>query len=105
MVAKPRIIGLFELIVWIAGLIYLAYINPNDMQHFTICPLSNLGIGFCPGCGLGLSISYIYNFEFAKSFQAHPIGIFAFSMILFRIGSIIVFNIKTIKVLKNKEIT
>lgn len=47
----------FEAFVWILGLAYLFLIHSPGETHFTICPLSNLGFEFCPGCGLGNSIS------------------------------------------------
>ncbi len=102
---KPKIIGLFELTVWIGALIYLALLNPYEIHHFSLCPLKNFGFDFCPGCGLGLSISYLFHFEFVKSFQTHLIGSFALVIIIYRIFCLIKFNIKTIKVFKNKENT
>lgn len=82
----------FEAMVWILGLFYLAFINSPDKTHFTICPLANLGIDFCPGCGLGNSISYLVRGEFNSSFHSHPLGIFALIIITFRIILIIKFN-------------
>jgi len=79
----------FEVIIWICGLTYLALINSPETTHFTICPLSNLGIEFCPGCGLGNSISYLFNCNIISSFQAHPLGIFALVIITLRITTII----------------
>lgn len=74
-----------EAIIWIAGLSYLAFINPISENHFTICPLKNLGFSFCPGCGLGGSISHIFRLEFIESFAAHPLGLFAFLILVYRI--------------------
>jgi hypothetical protein len=73
-----------EALIWFFGLITLALISP-DAGHFTICPLSNLGFDFCPGCGLGHSISLLFRGEFAKSFAAHPLGIFAVIILTYRI--------------------
>ena len=75
----------FEALIWIFGLIYLALINSPEASHFTVCPLANSGIYFCPGCGLGNSISYLFRGDFASSFRTHPLGIFALVIILFRI--------------------
>lgn len=82
----------FEAVSWITGVLFLAFFNPPGQIHFTICPLANLGIDFCPGCGLGNSISYILKGNLNASFAAHPLGAFALIIILFRIVSLIKFN-------------
>jgi hypothetical protein len=74
----------FEAIVWIIGLLTLALIDPGT-NHFSICPISNLGFDFCPGCGLGRSISLLFRGEFMESFAAHPLGIFAVIILTYRI--------------------
>lgn len=79
----------FEALVWISGLAYLIFIHSPGGAHFTICPLSNLGFEFCPGCGLGNSISYIFKGDFVASFHSHPLGIFALLIITLRIITII----------------
>ncbi len=71
--------------MWMAGLFYLMLIDPNSVHHFSFCPLKNLGFDFCPGCGLGLSISKIFHFDFYGSFQTHPLGVPALIIILNRI--------------------
>jgi hypothetical protein len=79
----------FEAFIWIAGLTYLILIfNPTE-THFTICPLSNLGFEFCPGCGLGKSIFYLFRGDVVSSFNSHPLGIFALLIISHRIISLI----------------
>lgn len=75
----------WEAIFWTAGLIYLFFVNPYQAQHFTLCPFHNLGITFCPGCGLGRSISFFYHADFFHSLKTHPLGIAAFILISFRI--------------------
>ncbi len=77
-----------ELIFWIGGLTYLAFMNPSE-THFSLCPIKNLGFSFCPGCGLGHSISYLFHGQVAKSFHHHPLGIFALVVILRRIFQLI----------------
>jgi hypothetical protein len=79
----------FEALIWISGLAYLLLVHSPGETHFTICPISNLGFKFCPGCGLGNSISYLFNGDFVSSFQAHPLGIFALIVISIRIFSLI----------------
>jgi len=79
-----NIVG-FEASIWIAALLYLALIHIPGNTHFTICPIKNLGFDFCPGCGLGNSVSYFFHGDFYRSFTAHPLGIFAVVVLLFRI--------------------
>ena len=79
----------FEAFVWISGLAYLLLCHSPGETHFTICPLAIIGIDFCPGCGLGNSISYLFNGDFVSSFQSHPLGIFALIIISIRIFSLI----------------
>ena len=78
-----------EAFVWLAGLMFLIFFHSPGESHFTICPLANLGLDFCPGCGLGNSISYLIKGEFISSFHSHPLGIFALIIIISRIISII----------------
>jgi len=78
----------FELIFWMAALVLLFTMVPAT-EHFTLCPLSNLGFSFCPGCGIGHSIHQAMWFNFSASFAAHPLGIFALIIILYRIISLI----------------
>jgi hypothetical protein len=74
---------------WIFGLFFLVFINSPETPHLTICPVSNLGFEFCPGCGLGNSISYLFRGNFEASIQSHPLGIVAFLTISYRIISLI----------------
>jgi hypothetical protein len=85
---KWSLVG-FEASAWIMGLAYLILIHTPGETHFTICPLSNLGFEFCPGCGLGNSISYIFKGDIIASFHSHPLGIFAFLIITLRVITII----------------
>ena len=75
----------FEALIWCAGLLVLAFSNPDTQTHFSICPLYNLGFDFCPGCGLGKSISLLFHGELIRSFAAHPLGIFAVIVLSYRI--------------------
>lgn len=75
----------WEAVFWLSGLIYLLFINPYQIQHFTLCPFHNLGISLCPGCGLGRSISFFYHGDILHSIKTHPLGIIAFILIAARI--------------------
>jgi hypothetical protein len=84
----------WEAVFWIIGLGYLFFINPYTQQHFTLCPFNNLGIDFCPGCGLGKSISLLYYGDIINSLKTHPLGIFALIIIVHRIISLLNKNSK-----------
>lgn len=74
-----------EALMWSAGLVYLVTINPYQVQKFTLCPFHNLGISFCPGCGLGRSIAFLFHGDLINSLSAHPLGIIALIIITSRI--------------------
>ncbi len=73
----------YEALIWLAGLSALAI--SDGTAHFTLCPLQNLGWDFCPGCGLGRSVSLLFHGQFSASVRAHPLGIFAVIILSFRI--------------------
>ena len=75
----------FELTAWIMGLVLLAFMNPGTDTHYSFCLFKFIGIKYCPGCGLGHSISYLFHGNFKASFNAHPLGLFAVIVILLRI--------------------
>lgn len=77
----------FEAFVWISGLSLLAFMPPGD-GHASLCPFNALGFGFCPGCGLGHSISWLFRGEIVQSFIAHPLGIAAVAILVWRIIAI-----------------
>lgn len=78
-----------EMLFWLAALVLLAC-NNNHTHHFTLCPLANLGFeNWCPGCGLGRSISHLLHGEFAESFKAHWFGLPALLLIFHRMYTII----------------
>jgi hypothetical protein len=77
-----------ELVIWLTALVVLALSNPV-YHHITLCPLDNLGFKYCPGCGLGRSISYLFRGDINASFRMHPLGIFALGIIGYRIIQII----------------
>ena len=86
-----KIVGV-EALIWMAALIFLALTAPVETAHFTICPFSATGIDFCPGCGLGRSVSYVLHGEFTNSLSVHPLGIFALIVLFTRIISLIKMN-------------
>jgi hypothetical protein len=80
----------FELIFWIAALVSLAFTNPAGPAHFSLCPLKAMGVTWCPGCGLGHAISWLFRGNIRNSFHAHWLGIPALCIILYRIYTLIV---------------
>lgn len=78
--AVPR-----EAYVWIAGLLAMATMDPAAEHLISLCPLDALGLGFCPGCGLGHAIAHLARGEFVASFHAHPLGGPAVLVLLHRI--------------------
>jgi hypothetical protein len=86
-----------EAFIWIFGLTFLFFI-PAGESHFTICPLKNAGIPFCPGCGLGQSIHYLFHLDFESSIAAHPLGILALAVITVRIITLIKKSFLSIKI-------
>ena len=84
----------FELFFWCGSLLVLAFCDPAG-EHYSLCFFKFAGVPFCPGCGLGHSISYIFHGDFRSSFHSHPLGIFAISVIVLRIyklTSLYIFN-------------
>ena len=60
--------------IWIIALAIPAFIEPDGGTHFSWCLFSNAGIEWCPGCGLGESIAWLYRGEIIASLRAHPLG-------------------------------
>ncbi|MGY3054546.1 hypothetical protein ACVWYG_002753 [Pedobacter sp. UYEF25] len=78
-----------ELVFWLTALMSLA-ISDLSVHNFTLCPLANLGLeAWCPGCGLGRSISALLHGSFRQSFQQHWFGLPAFLIILYRITQLL----------------
>jgi len=81
----------FELIALALGLLLAASIVPGSDEP-TFCLFNRSGIDFCPGCGLGRSISLAFRGQLTASFQMHPAGILAIFILLYRIVSIHIRN-------------
>jgi hypothetical protein len=74
-----------EAFIWMAGLVILATLHPEEDQHISICFFNSMGFKFCPGCGLGRSLAFLMHGEIARSLQLHPLGPFALLVLLYRI--------------------
>jgi len=78
--------------------------SPGTEPHLSLCIFKFLGITFCPGCGLGHSISYLFHGNIQASFSSHPLGIFAVIIILFRIYKLLQLHILSKKIKTNYAI-
>lgn len=72
-----------EFIFWVTALVLLATANPHE-HHFSLCPLANLGITWCPGCGLGRSISALFHGQLSESLSFHWLGLPALLLMVYR---------------------
>ncbi|TAL67970.1 MAG: DUF2752 domain-containing protein [Bacteroidetes bacterium] len=88
-----------ELLFWLISLLYLSLLNVESFSYFSFCPFHFFGIEWCPGCGLGRSISYLLHGHIEQSFQSHWFGPLAFIIILYRI-----YQLVKIIILRNKII-
>ena len=90
-----------EAFFWIITLTALAILQPSENSHLSLCPLSNFGFKFCPGCGLGRSISFLFHGSVRESVAMHPLGIPAVLIISWRIITLLYDFLNNIK-LHNK---
>jgi hypothetical protein len=77
-----------ELLCWITALVAL-FLLPENKTGASFCLSTLLGLGHCPGCGIGHSIHYALHLQIATSFQYHPLGVFAVIVIFFRIKQLL----------------
>jgi hypothetical protein len=85
---RIRVLSL-ELLFLSAGLIFLAVIDPDAAGLPSLCLAKAVGFDACPGCGLGASISYALHGDLARSWSAHPLGVFALVVLVRRIVFIV----------------
>jgi hypothetical protein len=75
----------FEIIAFTLGLILLALMDPEAFNGSSFCLFEQLGITFCPGDGLGHSISYVFRGDFASALEYNVLGPFAIIILAGRI--------------------
>ncbi|HMM11839.1 MAG TPA: DUF2752 domain-containing protein [Bacteroidales bacterium] len=90
-----------EVMIWLTAMLLLAFVPPEQSQQ-TLCVWHHLGIGHCPGCGLGHSIADLFKGRIASSFLKHPMGIFAVVVIVWRIFRLTTQNLRIIKTINQK---
>ncbi|SFT54318.1 Protein of unknown function [Algoriphagus locisalis] len=83
-----------ELIFWIGSLVAIVFLDPHGGSHLSLCPLSQLGFDWCPGCGLGRSMNLLARGDFQASWNMHPLALLAYAVIFSRIWQLIK-NLKT----------
>lgn len=75
-----------EAVIWFLALVYLAYFNPyHTGEHFSVCLLHLLGFDWCPGCGLGHSVSFLLHGDLSASWESHWLGLPALIILIHRI--------------------
>ncbi len=85
-----------ELFFWIIAILLL-YFLPGYKEGQSLCISTLIGLGRCPGCGIGHAIHDALHLRFASSFHHHPLGIFAIIIIFIRLKQL------THLLLKNHE--
>lgn len=83
-----------ELIFWIGSLVAVVLLDSQGGSHLSLCPLSQLGFEWCPGCGLGRSMSLLVRGDFQASWDMHPLASLAYVVIIYRIWQLLR-NLKT----------
>jgi hypothetical protein len=93
-----------ELLFWMGALVLLGLSEPLAQyeQHFSLCPLAAIGLDWCPGCGIGRSITQLFHGNIDASFQHHWFGIPALLILVHRVVVLAVHEIKSFKI-KYKE--
>jgi hypothetical protein len=81
-----------EMFIWITAFLILLFI-PLGTDHFSLCPLKNMGLSYCPGCGLGLAVHHLFYMNITDSLSANPLGIPALLIIGFRIYKLYRFSL------------
>lgn len=74
-----------EALIWTSALIALTFVDPSRADHVTICPIAWLGFDFCPGCGLGRSIAWLFHGSLSDSLRTHPLGVVTLAVLVHRI--------------------
>lgn len=74
--------------VWAGGLLLMAMLDPNASGE-TLCLFAQLGIEWCPGCGLGQAIALLARGEWAASVAAHPLAPLVVAGLVVRIATVL----------------
>lgn len=76
MIGKVKFVfkNYFEIAALSSGLILLAFMDPTLDYRYSWCLFEMVGIGFCPGEGLGHSIAYTFRAEIYNALEANMLG-------------------------------
>lgn len=74
----------FEQICWATALLLLFFLNPS-VEGPSLCFFKLVGLGGCPGCGIGHSIHHVLHFEFTQAMDEHILGLPATLFILYKV--------------------
>jgi hypothetical protein len=77
-----------ELFFWVSAMLLL-FGMPVREDDTSLCVSTLLGLGPCPGCGIGHAIHYALHLQPALSVHHHPFGIFAVIVIFIRIKQLL----------------
>jgi hypothetical protein len=66
---------LAEALLWTGAILALYVLDPAAPGRVDLCLFHRLGLGFCPGCGLGGSIHHLLHGDLAGSWRLHPLGV------------------------------
>ncbi|TDQ09551.1 DUF2752 domain-containing protein [Pedobacter metabolipauper] len=95
-----------ELFFWVLAITLLATAQPHEHgegAHFTLCPLANLGLTWCPGCGIGRAITHLFHGNLEKSFEQHWFGLPALLILLYRVLVLLKWSLINYKGFKIKD--
>lgn len=90
-----------ELIVWPTAFVLLYFMDPAQNNGLSFCILKQVGIPWCPGCGLGHSISFLLHGEWRAALKNHPLGPFAIVVLTYRTYQLIRLQWQSFAELKN----
>lgn len=79
----------FEVLAFSTGLLLLALMDPEASNGFSLCLFDLIGIPFCPGDGLGHSVSYFFRGQINNALEANLLGPFAIFIIGGRIAHLL----------------
>lgn len=82
----------FEATVFATGLLLLALMDPAAANGPSLCLFDQLGFTFCPGDGLGHSISYTFRGEIYNAMESNILGPFAIFILGTRVIYLLIKN-------------
>jgi hypothetical protein len=78
-----------EAFIWTVGLAAMAWTDPAAEGFIDGCLFKWLGVTWCPGCGLGHAVAYLFRGEVAQSLAAHPLGVVTVVVLVGHIGRLV----------------